>query len=189
MRALGIQSNMFNIEQIIQALKLAPRYLVAISVFCGFLLFSEEHLSKTIGVFQFTQDYRQWIGIAFIASAALVSIDWGIKIFSVVRDFVYRAKFKKSLIQSLHSLTEEEKQILRFYLTTQSKTNTLRIDDGIVNTLVAKDIIYRSSSQGTLHEGFSHNINNLAWDYLHENQGLLEGTTNTYRTDKRESYW
>jgi hypothetical protein len=178
-----------SIEQIIQALKLTPRYLVAVSIFCGALLFISEQTSKALGVYQFTQDNRQWLGIALIASLSLVVIDWSIKIFAVVRNFVRRVKFKKSLIQRLHSLTEEEKQILRYYLSKQSKTNTLRTDDGIVNALAAKGIIYRSASHGNLLEGFSHNINELAWDYLNENPGVLEGTTNTYRTDQRERYW
>jgi hypothetical protein len=177
------------IEQIIQALKLAPRYLIAVSVFCGVLLFINEQLSKTLGVFQFTQDYRQWIGIAFVASIVLVAIDWSIKIGTVVSNFVRRIKFKNDLVKRLHSLTEEEKQILRYYLAKQSKTNTLRTDDGVVNTLTAKGIIYRSASHGNLLEGFSHNIHELAWDYLKENPGVLEGTTNTYRTDQRERFW
>lgn len=178
-----------SIEQIIQALKLAPRYLIAVSVFCGILLFINEQLSKTIGVYEFTRGYRQWIGIAFIASISLVAIDWSIKIGAIVRNLAHRIKFKKELVQRLHNLTEEEKQILRFYLVKQSKTNTLRTDDGVVNTLAAKGIIYRSANHGNLLEGFSHNINELAWDYLNENPGVLEGTTNAYRTDKRERYW
>lgn len=177
-----------SIEQIIQALKLTPRYLVAVSIFCGALLFINEQTSKFLGVYQFTQDNRQWLCIALIASLSLVAIDWSIKISAVVRNFVRHVKFKKSLIQCLHSLTEEEKQILRYYWSKQSKTNTLRTDDGIVNALAAKGIIYRSASHGNLLEGFSHNINELAWNYLNENPGVLEGTTNTYRTDQRERY-
>jgi hypothetical protein len=177
-----------SIEQIIQALKLTPRYLVAVSIFCGALLFISEQTSKALGVYQFTQDNRQWLGIALIASISLVAIDWSIKISTVVRNMVRRIKFKKRMIQCLHTLTEEEKQILRYYLSKQSKTNTLRTDDGIVNTLVAKGIIYRSANHGNLLEGFSHNVNELAWDYLNEYPGLLNGTTNTYRTDQRNYF-
>jgi hypothetical protein len=177
------------IDQIIQALKLAPRYLVAIGIFCGVLLFIDEPLSKSLGVFKITQDYRPWIGFAFIASISLVIIEGGIKTYRGIKNFVHKTRFKKSLIQSLHSLTEDEKQILRYYYAKKSKTNTLRIDDGIVNTLGSKGIIYRSASNGTLLEGFSHNINELVWDYMHENPEILDGTTDTCRTDKRESYW
>ncbi|MGJ0484100.1 MAG: superinfection exclusion B family protein [Methylomicrobium sp.] len=177
-----------SIEQIIQALKLAPRYLIAISIFSGILIFASDKTAKLLGIYQFTQDYHQWIGITFIATISLIAIDWGIKISAVVRNMVRSVKFKKRIIQCLHTLTEEEKQILRYYLAKQSKTNTLRTDDGIVNTLVAKGIIYRSANHGNLLEGFSHNINELAWDYLNINHGLLDGTTNTYRTDKRNYF-
>ena len=173
-----------SVEQIIQVLKLSSRYLTAISIICGTLLFISEQLSKTLGVFQLTQDYRQWIGIAFISSMTMVVIDCFMKIGTVVKGFVVNKKSNKKLIQSLRALTEEEKQILRYYYAKESKTNTLRIDDGIVNGLRNKGIIYLSATQGTASEGFSHNISELAWDYINKNPKLLEGTTNSFRTDK-----
>ena len=84
----------------------------------------------------------------------------------------------------LENLTEEEKQIMRYYLATKSRSNTLRIDDGVVNSLVANRIIYRGASVGNMLEGFAHNISDIAWEYLHSHPELLVGSTNTYRTDK-----
>lgn len=89
----------------------------------------------------------------------------------------------------LEGLTEGEKQILRYYFAEGTRANTLRIDDGVVQELVACRILYRSSSVGDMLEGFAHNISDFAWDYIHSNPQVLEGTTNTYRTDKRESMW
>ena len=71
----------------------------------------------------------------------------------------------------------------------QTRSNTLRIDDGVVNGLVAKGIIFRAASMGNLLEGMAHNIGDFAWDYLHENPHLLEGITDIARTDKRRSMW
>ena len=65
----------------------------------------------------------------------------------------------------------------------------LRIEDGVVQGLKSDRIIYQSASLGNVLEGFAHNINDFAWDSLHANPDLLEGTTNKYRTDKRERYW
>lgn len=65
----------------------------------------------------------------------------------------------------------------------------LKVDDGVVQRLVANRIIYRSASMGSLLEGFAHNITDAAWDYIHANPHILQGTTNTYRTDKRERGW
>ena len=65
----------------------------------------------------------------------------------------------------------------------------LKVDDGAVRGLVADRIIYRSASMGNILEGFAHNITDAAWDHIHANPDILQGTTNTYRADKRESYW
>lgn len=178
---------MLTIEQFIQVLKLAPRYLVAVIIFCCVLLFIKDDTAKILGVYNFTQDYRQWLGIALVATSSLVIIDWSIKISAVIRNQMLRIKREKRILQSLHSLTEEEKQILRYYFAKQSKSNVLRIDDGIVNGLIAKGVLFRAASQGYLIEGFAHNINDLVWDYLNENLWLLDGTTNIYRTDKRKA--
>lgn len=178
---------MLTVEQFTQVLKLAPRYLVAVIVFCSVLLFVEDDIAKILGVYNFTQNYRQWLGIALVGTSSLVIIDWSIKISTVIRNRVLRVKKEKSILQSLHSLTEEEKQILRYYFAKQSKSNVLRVDDGIVNGLVAKGVIFRAASQGNLVEGFAHNINELVWNYLDVNLGLLDGKTDFYRTDKRKN--
>jgi hypothetical protein len=85
----------------------------------------------------------------------------------------------------LNRLTEDEKQILRYYFAKQTRANNLRVDDGTVQGLVADGIIYRSASLGTMYGGFAHNISDIAWDYLIMNPNLLEGETNFYRTDKK----
>jgi len=178
---------MLTVEQFTQVLKLAPRYLVAVIVFCSVLLFIKDETAKLLGVYDFTQNYRQWLGIAFTGTSSIIIVDWCIKVGGVIRNRAIKIKREKRILQSLHGLTEEEKQILRYYFAKQSKSNVLRINDGIVNGLVAKGIIVRAANQGDLIEGFTHNINELVWDYLDVNLGLLDGETNTYRTDKRKN--
>ena len=74
---------------------------------------------------------------------------------------------------------------MRYYFAKETRANMLKINDGVVQGLVANRIIYRSASTGSLVEGFAHNITDAAWDYIHANPEVLQGTTNTYRTDKR----
>ena len=93
------------------------------------------------------------------------------------------------MTERLNRLTEDEKQILRFYLAENTRANMLRIEDGVVQGLKADGIIFQSASLGNVLEGFAHNISDFAWDYLHINPHLLDGTTNTYRTDKRRRLW
>lgn len=170
---------------IVNAIKLAPRYLAAIGTFSGLLLFLPKNLADTIGVSHLAQDYRQWLGLAFLASLALLAVHWSIEIGAIIRNATLVKEHQKMITQKLHTLTENEKQILRFYIATQSKTNRLRIDDGIVGGLVASGVIYRATSVGNMVDGFDHNISEFAWEYLHKHQGLLAGTTDTRLTHQR----
>lgn len=171
----------------LEALKLAPRYFISLSVTTACLLFGQEDFLKRLGVYDFTQNNRPWIGLAFLISFALFVVDRGIAIFGWVRHRQAVAEASERRLKRLHSLTEDEKQILGFYIIEQTKTNVLRIDDGVVQGLVATRIIYQSATIGDLDEGFAYNISEIAWEYLHKNSQLLEGTARTYRTDKRES--
>lgn len=173
----------------LEFLKLAPRYLMALGVMAAILLFAPESFLKFIGIFEVAQNNRPMLGLSLVVTVALFVV-------SIVDDGI--AHFKKwwgmkrryrRIEERLQCLTEDEKQILRYYLAENTRANTLRIDDGVVQGLKASGIIHLSASIGNALEGFAHNINEFAWDYLRVHPHLLEGTTNTYRTDKRESYW
>jgi len=171
-------------KTILEALKLAPRYLIAFAVFAGFLLFSRDELLKKIGVLDFTQNNRPWLGITLVAACSL----FGVYVASVILNTIKRWWRSRNecnrIMKRLKLLTEDEKQILRYYLTKNTRANTLRIEDGVVQELVSERIIYRSASVGNAMEGFAHNIGDFVWNYIHVYPEILEGTTNTYRTDK-----
>jgi hypothetical protein len=165
-------------------LKLAPRYLIGVAVIAGVLLFlPAEHLSA-IGVDQFAKLNRQWLGLAFLVSAIL----WGVAMLGHMgtwfKKILARRAIRKRVVRKLQALTEDEKQILRYYVAKNTRSNRLRVDDGVVKGLVSDRIIYMSSNLGTVHDGFAHNIHDFAWDYIHENVEVLQGTTNTYRSDE-----
>lgn len=173
----------------LEFLKLAPRYLIAIGVLAAILLFASEEFLKLIGVFELAQENRSALGLTLLVSASLFNISIGAYGVSIVKSWWRTRGFYQRVTDRLNCLTEDEKQILRFYIAKQTRANVLRYDDGVVQGLVSDGIIYRSASLGNMVEGFAHNIHDFAWDYLNEHPHLLGGTTNTYRTDKRESYW
>ncbi|MEY2563398.1 MAG: hypothetical protein QOH88_1591 [Verrucomicrobiota bacterium] len=173
-------------KSFLEFLKLAPRYLVSLGIISAFLLFSSAHTLERLGVLELTQKNRSWLGLIFIVSTALFGVSLCIDIFHWLRRWWHRRAAFRRVTQRLHRLTEDEKQILRFYFAEETRSNILRIDDGVVQELVSEGIIYRSASLGNMLEGFAHNIGDIAWDYLHVYPNLLEGTTNTYRTDKRQ---
>ncbi|MBN1822985.1 MAG: superinfection exclusion B family protein [Endomicrobiales bacterium] len=171
---------------ILEFVKLAPRYLFALGAASAFLLFGPEPILKYLSIFDFTHTYRTWISILFILALATSITTIAVESISIVKRCITDWIFLKNMRKHLYVLTEEEKQILRFYIAKQSKTNVLRIDDGIVQGLAFKGIIYQSTSLGTMLEGFAYNINDFAWKYLNKHPNLLQGNTNTYRTDKIE---
>ena len=173
----------------LEVLKLAPRYLIALGAMAGFLLFASMGFLKFLGVFEFAQNNRPMLGLALVVTVALFAVSVSADALVFAKGRWRKRKFYRRVTDRLNCLTEDEKQILRFYIAKQTRANVLRYDDGVVQGLVSDGIIYRSASLGNMLEGFAHNINDFALDYLHEHQHLLVGSTNTYRTDKREAYW
>ena len=169
----------------LEFLKLAPRYLIAVALMAGVLLFLPDTWLERIDVNNFAQTHRQWLGLAFLVSAILWSVSAITTCLAWIAGRLFQRRLRQHIAQKLSSLNEDEKQILRYYFAKETRANMLKINDGVVQGLVANRIIYRSASTGSLVEGFAHNITDAAWDYIHANPEVLQGTTNTYRTDKR----
>lgn len=172
----------------LEFLKLAPRYLIALGAMAAFMLFADEKFLKLIGVFEFAQNNRPVLGLTLVVSVALFVVSAADDLVGFARRWWLRRRRYFRIAERLQRLTEDEKQILRYYIAENTRANTLRIDDGIVQGLKANGIIHLSASMGNVLEGFAHNIDDFAWDYLQVHQYLLDGTTNIYRTDKRPGY-
>lgn len=177
------------VKSLIEVLKLAPKYLVAVALIAGALIFLPESWLQLLGLQEISTRYRAWFGLAFLISAGICIVAVASWIINWVLNIFRRRRVQRFVIDKLHNLTEDEKQILRYYFAKGTRSNTLKVDDGVVQELVACGIIYRSAQFGNMLEGFSHNISDLAWDYIHLNPSILQGSTNTYRTDKRERFW
>jgi hypothetical protein len=173
----------------LEFLKLAPRYLIALGVMAAVLLFTSEKFLKLIGVFEFAQDNRSILGLILVVTVSLFAVSIVAEGIFFIKGWWLKRVFCRRVIDRLNSLNEDEKQILRFYIGKQTRANVLRYDDGIVQGLVSDGIIYQSTSIGNMIEGFAYNINDFTWDYLNVHQHLLNGTTNTARTDKRARFF
>ena len=177
------------VKSLIEVLKLAPKYLVAVALISGALIFLPESWLELLGLQEMSTQYRAWLGLAFLVSVGICIVAVASWIINWVLNIIRRRRIQGFVIDKLNNLTEDEKQILRYYFAKGTRSNTLKVDDGVVQELVACRVIYRSAQLGNMLEGFSHNISDLAWDYIHLNPSILQGSTNTYRTDKRENFW
>jgi hypothetical protein len=172
------------LKSALEILKLAPRYLIAFGLMASVLLFSPKEFLEQIGLVEFTKNNRPWLGLTLIVTSGLFVVSMVSTGWTAFRRWRWHKKAVKELKGYLRRLTEEEKQILRFYYAKETKTNYLRVTDGVVQGLVAKGVIQRSSNMGDMVDGFAHNINEIVWQELNEHPDILDGTTNTYRTDK-----
>ncbi|TVP14370.1 superinfection exclusion B family protein [Shewanella sp. KCT] len=177
------------VKSLIEVLKLAPKYLVAVALISGALIFLPESWLELLGLQEMSTQYRAWLGLALLVSVGICIVAVASWIINWVLNIIRQRRIQGFVIDKLNNLTEDEKQILRYYFSKGTRSNTLKVDDGVVQELVACRVIYRSAQLGNMLEGFSHNISDLAWDYIHLNPSILQGSTNTYRTDKRENFW
>jgi len=171
------------ITGLIKILELAPRYLAAISVASGFVLFgSPEHI-EALGLSDFAKNQRSWVGSGFIISITVFFIFIVLTIWNRISLERYKKRLGKSLAERLKALTENEKQIIRYYVIKNTRSNNLNLECGIVKGLESAGIIHRASSVGSALNGFAYHIDDAAWDYINKNKRLLIGTTDTYRSD------
>lgn len=175
-------------KTLLEFVKLAPRFLVALGLAAGMLLFANDQLLKRLGLTELVQKYRFALGLTLVISAALLGVYIVLFVLGSIKGWWRKRQFHSAVIKRLHNLTEDEKQILRYYLANDTRANTLRFDDGVVQGLVQDGIIYQSASMGNILEGFAHNISDFVWDYLRVYPNLLAGNTNFCRTDKRERF-
>jgi hypothetical protein len=174
------------IKSLLEFFKLKPVHFVAISIFFGFLLFGSTELSQLDDLLEFAKNYRVLIGGAFVASNSVLIALLLERLFIRASRGYLSFKISQSIIKTLRGLTEDEKQILRFYLTKQTKTNYLNIMDGITQGLESKGIIERMPVATHEVGMFAYNISDFCWKYLNKNRGLLEGLTNTIRGELDE---
>ena len=158
----------------IEWLKLKPRYLFAILLISGILIFSPETWLLKLGLEEIVESYRGWIGGIFLISGILlltnVLVYLSVPIQGTINDWRSLLVYSKKLI----TLSSAEKQILKKYIDKDTQSQQLGTMDGIAEGLVAKRILYRSSSLGTADAYFAYNIQPWAWDYLKKHPELLE---------------
>lgn len=177
------------IKGIADVLKLDPRYLVAGMLLTGGALFLPASVHEQLGISSWVVAYKGWIGLAFAACAVLTTLSALTWVGQLVWS-LWETKMRRSdIAERLQKLTEPEKQILRYYLAKNTRSNSLRHQDGVVAGLAAVGVIHLASRTGTLVEGHAYNISEYAWKIIQENPDLLVGETNFYRCDKSDSPW
>lgn len=155
-------------------LELKSSHLFAIAFCSGVLLFAPDNFLSRIGLIKLADNFRSWIGGAFLLSTVLLLTRVLRGVTAPLRAWMRKKLFIRRKSRYLHDLTPEEKEVLRGFIENDTKTRSLSMMDGNVTGLANHDVIYRSSSLGHMGGYFAYNIQPWAWEYLRENPELLE---------------
>ena len=87
------------------------------------------------------------------------------------QDRLWAERMRERLIR----LTDEEKEVLKGYISNKSYTQALSLDSGVVGGLIDDEIIYKSSDFPKSSSGFvfDFNINKAVFEYLNANKELI----------------
>lgn len=167
----------FPFSHIQELLKLSPSKLVGAVISLILFFCIPEQWLQNMGILEFKQKYSYIFSIALLVSVVLLIMQIcqivGRRIQRQVREW----EIRNEIMQKLQLITEDEKQILRYYIFKQTRTNYLDIRNGAVNGLVAANII-RRSSEVSMNVGFNNmifafRISDIAWQILNENTEFI----------------
>jgi len=159
----------------IEYLKLHPKYVLPIFVFCLFLLCAPISVLSILGLEKVLEEYRVVPGIILMLSASMLLVHLILKTYTSSQKQLRRRRERSRRRRVLTSLSPAEKTLLRAYMQQETKTMDLSLQDGVARNLEATGVLVRVS---TLAVGFDFstpfNLQPWAWDELRENPGLLE---------------
>jgi hypothetical protein len=122
-----------------------PPFYAAVLIGSGLILFLPADLISQIGLAEFRDSYRTYLGALFIGSACLVSVHSIFGLAPIVGRKLKMWSFSRTTRGYLKTLTKDEKEFLRPYIIDGQNTRNESIYNGIANGLEGKGLIYKAS--------------------------------------------
>lgn len=161
-------------SQVLEWIKLSPKYLFAIAFFTGSLLFSPYWILERSGLLDYIDRFRLWISLIFWLAFTLLATHSSISIFNkILMPFYTKVKEKKRLREWLHHLTPKQKAMLGQYLDENTRTLNLNFMDGEVKELVNANILYLTTGIVGMGYRTPYSISTWVWEYLQKHPDLL----------------
>ena len=163
---------MMHHKNVIDWVKLSPKYLIPFSLVSGLLIFANEKILNTFGLSLLVNNIRPWIAIIFLISTALIASNFIVWLGGIITKKISQTRNKNICIKKLHKLSPDEKKILLSYLLQNTRTQTFPIKDARLAELIHYQIIFESSTIGEI-DNWPYNIQPWAWNYLLKHQDEL----------------
>ncbi len=96
-------------------------------------------------------------------------------VYDFSKSYYNRIMTKTNMKYFLKQLTNDEKEILKYYLTENKRTQYFPLSSGVINGLCSKNLVYNSSNiaaQGSYN--FAYNIEDIAFNILKIHPEYLE---------------
>ncbi|GGN54923.1 super-infection exclusion protein B [Oceanobacillus indicireducens] len=159
---------------LIEFLKLAPKYFLPLLLFSGFVIFIPSSWLGYLSLDELVNKYRWIFSLVFLLSLSLILSGTAIGIGGRLKRARGKRNVKKNVKAKLENLSERQKSILRELAFGDRNTISLPVNDGEVRELELYKIIYRSSSLSTMHVYFDYNLQPLALEIINKNKNILD---------------
>ena len=158
-------------ERILQLFKLGklPAFLIMFISWIFVLL--PNNVTEYLLITDIIEEYKPQISLTAILST---SYFLGFILFEYARDKIRERLDVYHIKKWLKNLSDDEKDILKGYISKNNRSEVFAMSDGVVGGLIAKGILYRPSVVSHGLEYFSYNIQDIAFDYLKDNPTLLK---------------
>ena len=165
--------------KVIEWLKLSIQQLFWLllfsSVVLSLLVFTPDNVLGALGLRGFRTEYRMWVGLSavgfwILSFSGLVVIGG-----QSISQWGKRAIGRRGRKRRLHSLTQEERGVLRGYIAEDKRTQYFDISDGVVQGLFLEGILFKPSNISS-YITMAYNIQPWVWDYLNKHPDLVKET-------------
>lgn len=158
------------IKPIIDLFKFTPRHFASFAITSFIIFFIPTNIVKDIAPALYDY-YRPVSGLIFILSISGLIVELSIFIANKIR-IQFRIQKGKA---RLNSLTKEEKDILRRYISGDTRTQFFAVDNGAIAELASLGILITYVRTYHMMKGIPYGIADWALKYLKSNSHILKG--------------
>lgn len=139
------------------------RFLMWVSFFSGVFLLMSQNIAAFLGFSSFSKYFGLLLVVIFLASTTLLFIDM-LYLFGY---WLKRRDYTKTF-------GDDEKEILRYFIVKNRKSQTLPMDSGAMVCLLKHDMLRMATNLTYDYKHAEYTISNWAWKYLKKHPHLID---------------
>lgn len=159
-----------------ELLKKIPHLAAPFAIASGIVLFAGEETLKPLGLVEFRENGKPYLGAVFLVSLAIVICQFFACAFAWARGHYRHYLARCEIMARLKCLTKEEKKLLGGYLKGQTRTLAFDRENGVVAGLVKAGVLYPAVGVADIF-AFPINVGDVAWQYINKHPHLVSHGT------------